>query len=171
MWQLILKLDDEMCAKGVPPKERHFELPVKAMEALGFKSFVTGGAGVPPLLEQIRAMHRTLFRSQDIAVGGVHGGAFMFRGIATNVYVPVIFGRVAINPHEFCDLSDQQVQWLRSNPEHDRSYVGELLQPVRFRGLLSAYEWLWCGSRRCAADAAALRVPDSERSRDALRII
>lgn len=69
LWQLIFKLEDEMCAEGIPPNRRHFDLPIEAMKVLGFKAFVTGGAVVPPILKQIRALHGTLFRRKDVAVG------------------------------------------------------------------------------------------------------
>lgn len=47
----------------------------------------------------------------------------MFSGIATKVDVPIIFGRVAPDPYELCDLTDRQIEWLRSNTEHDRAHL------------------------------------------------
>ena len=137
LWQLILRLEDQMWAEGTPPKMRHFELPMKAMEALGFEAFVIAGEGSPPLLERIRALHGTLYRRKDVAAGGIHGGAFMFRGIATNVYVPIIYGRAAIDPYKFCDLSARQIQWLRFNPKQDRAYLENFCNLFDFAACLS----------------------------------
>ena len=123
LWQLILALEDEMFAEGVTPKGRHFHLPLKAMERLGFQNFVFSGAGVPPLLKRIQSLHSTLYRPKDLAVGGLHGGAFMYRGIAAHVYVPLIYGSVAIDPFEFCDLSPSQIRWLCSSPTQERVYI------------------------------------------------
>ena len=123
LWELILTLEEGMCAEGITPKERHFKLPIKAMERLGFKSFVLSGSREDPLLKRIRALHATLYRPKDVAVGGLHGGAFMFNGIAAQVYVPIIYGAVMIDPFEFCDLSPSQIEWLRSSPAQDRAYL------------------------------------------------
>ena len=137
LWKLILRLEDEMWAAGIPPKSRHFDLPVKAMEALGFTSFVTVGEEEPLLLKRIHAMHGTLYRRKDVAAGGVHGGAYMFRGIASNVYVPIIYGTVSIDPYAFCDLSRRQVEWLRLSSEQDRAYVENFCNLFDFAACLT----------------------------------
>ena len=105
------------------PKDRHFDLPIRAMENLGFQSFIAGGDREHPLLKRIRALHATLYRRKDIAIGGLHGGAFMFHGVTTHVFVPLFFGASNIDPFEFCDLLPQQIEWLRSYPEQERAYV------------------------------------------------
>ena len=93
------------------------------MERLGIQSFVFIGPGVPPLLKRIQTLHTKLYRPKDVAVGGLHGGAFMFRGIATHVYIPLIYGRVAIDPFEYCDLSPPQIKWLHCSPSQERAYI------------------------------------------------
>lgn len=123
LWQLILTLEKEMCAEGIPPKQRHFHLPIKAMESLGFESFVLGGQGEDPLLKRIRALHATLYRPKDVQIGGLHGGAFMFHGIAAHVYIPIIYGRVSIEPFKYCDLSPSQIEWLCSIPAQESAYL------------------------------------------------
>ena len=123
LWQLILTLEEEMNAEGIIPKERHFKLPIKAMESLGFQSFVLSGHREHPLLKRIRVLHATLYRPKDVAIGVLHGGAFMFHGIAAHVYVPIILGRVKIDPFEFCDLSPNQIEWVRSSPAQERAYL------------------------------------------------
>ena len=123
LWQLILTLEEEMNAEGIMPKDRHFKLPIEAMERLGFKSFGLSRNGESPLLKRIRDLHGTLYRPKDVAVGGLHGGAFMFHGIAAHVHVPIIYGKVRIEPFKFCDLSSRQIEWLCSHPEQERAYL------------------------------------------------
>ena len=123
LWQLILTLEEEMWADGIMPKDRHFDLPIKVMESLGFQSFIAGGDREHPLLKRIRALHATLYRRKDVAIGGLHRGAFMFHGIAAHVYVPIILGEAKIDPFELCDLSPRQLEWLRSNSEQERAYL------------------------------------------------
>ena len=116
IWELISTIEDELFADGLDPKQRHFQLPVKAMERLGYTTFALSGPNEPASLRRIRAIHQTLYRTKDVAVGGLHGGAFMFRGIAVEVRVPRFFGSVQIHPFEYNDLSPRQKEWLASDP-------------------------------------------------------
>lgn len=101
IWELISAIDDELLADGHDPKQRHLNVPVKAMERLGYTGFALSGPHEPTLLRRIREIHQTLYRDKDVAVGGLHGGAFMFRGIAVEVRVPLFFGTVQIHPFEY----------------------------------------------------------------------
>ena len=112
-----------MCAEGISPQHRHLHLPIRAMESLGYRSFTITGPGAPTLLKRIQALHAELYRRKDIAVGGLHGGAFMFRGIAAHVHIPIIYGRVAIDPFALCDLSSRQINWLRSSEKDEQAYI------------------------------------------------
>ena len=136
LWRLVLELEDEMCAEGMEPKKRHFALPIRAMERLGFRSFAIAGSGAPPLLKRIEGLQGRLYRPRDVAAGGVHGGAFMFRGIATSVHVPIIYGRVRLVPYDCCDLSATQIDWLRSTPGQDRAYLENFCHLFDFAGCL-----------------------------------
>ena len=123
LWALVLDLEDEMCAKGIDQRRRSFLLPVKAMERLGYASFSLSSNNSPLLFNRIQSIQRTLYRDKDVAVGGIHGGAFMFRAIATLVYVPIIFGTVQIDPFAYCDLSSKQIEWLRRTEGQERKYL------------------------------------------------
>ena len=121
---LISNLDDELYAEGIiDPRQRHFHLPVRAMERLGYISFSLTGPYQPALLRRIRVMHRTRYRPKDVAVGELHGGVFMFRGIAVEVRVPLSYGSIRIDPLEHNDLSAPQTEWLASDPEQVEAYV------------------------------------------------
>lgn len=123
LWRLISTLEDEMYAEGMSPKERHFQLPIRAMERLGHRSFQVTGKDVPPLLNHIEKLHGQLYRRKDVAAGGIHGGAFMFRGIAVRIYIPIIYGGVSLDLFEYCDLTPRQIDWLRSSATDEWSYV------------------------------------------------
>ena len=139
IWYLISAIEDELLAAGLDPKERHFHLPVKAMERLGYTSFALSGPDEPVLLRRIRAIQQTLYRSKDVAVGGLHGGAFMFRGIAVEVHVPLFFGSVKIRPFEHNDLSPRQREWLASDPEQVEAYVSTFCDIFDFSACLYSY--------------------------------
>ena len=140
LWQLILDIENEMCAEGMSPKDRHFHLPIKAMERLGYRSFALGGRNEPPLYKRIRKLHGTLYRMEDVAVGGIHGGAFMFRGIATHVYVPLILGKVKVEPFKYNDLSPEQLNWMISSPADRKTYYTNFCNLFDFAACLYPME-------------------------------
>jgi hypothetical protein len=139
LWDLILTLEDELLADGIDPKQRHIHLPVRAMEQLGYVSFALSGPHEPALLRRIRTLHQSLYRTKDIAIGGLHGGAFMFRGIAIEVRVPLFFGSVQIHPFEHNDLSPRQKEWLALSPEHVEAYVSTYCDIFDFSACLNSF--------------------------------
>ena len=134
--ELISTIEDELLADGLDPRQRHFQLPVTAMERLGYTSFALSGPYEPALLRRIRAIHQTLYRTKDVAVLGLHGGAFMFRGIAVEVRVPMILGSAQIRPFEHNDLSRGQKEWLASDPELVEAYVSTFCDIFDFSACL-----------------------------------
>ena len=139
LWDLISSIEDELLADGLDPKQRHFHLPVKAMERLGYTNFTLSGPHQPALLRRIRTIHQKLYRPKDVAVGGLHGGAFMFRGIAVEVRVPLFFGSVQIHPFEHNDLSPRQKEWLASDPDQVEAYVSTYCDIFDFSACLYSF--------------------------------
>lgn len=137
LFDLILQLENELLAKGMDPKHRAWHLPIKAMKRLGYKSFVVTGRNSPELLQRIRSLQKQLYRPRDIAGGGVHGGVFMFRGIAAAVHIPIIFGRAEINPFDHCDLSRRQIEWLQSDAKQAQAYVATFCDLFDLAGCIS----------------------------------
>lgn len=135
--ELIFELEEELLAEGLEPKERHFQLPAKAMERLGYSSFSVAGPHVPELLTRIREIHDKLYRRSDVAIGGSHGGAFMFRGIAGAVRIPWILGRAKIFPFDHSDFSPQQIEWLQSDPGEAESYLSTFSDLFDFSACLT----------------------------------
>lgn len=82
---LILKVDDELYEEGfLDPKSRVWELYIRVMTKLGHASVSMCG---PEQRRFHETLKKTLYRPEDLAAGGLHGGAFMFRGIATTIEV------------------------------------------------------------------------------------
>ena len=138
LFDLILQLENELLAEGMDPKHRAFHLPLKAMERLGYESFSFSGRHSPQILQRIRSIHKTLYRTRDVAGGGVHGGVFMFRGIAAAVHIPIIFGRVGINPLDHCDLSPRQIEWFQSDAKQVAAYVATFCDLFDLAGCISS---------------------------------
>lgn len=137
LFGLILSVEDQLDAEGMDPKDRSFHGPNRVMTRLGYESYVVGGVGTPPVLERIRSIQKTLYRSKDTGVGGIHGGAFMFRGIATKIYIPIIYGRVGINPLDLCDLTDDQKRWLGSRDSDLAAYIDTFADLFDFAAALA----------------------------------
>ena len=145
IFELILELEDELLAEGFEPKERHFRLPVRAMEHLGYSSFVVSGRHVPEVLSRIREIHGKLYRTKNVAIGGSHGGAFMFRGIAGSIHVPWLFGTAHIYPFAHSDFSPQQVKWLQSDPDEAEAYISTF---TILRTVFKQCYWRWLHSHK-----------------------
>ena len=137
---LILAVEDELLAEGLDPRQRHFHVPVTAMEQLGQTGFAIFGPHEPDLLRRIRAIHQTLYRPKDVAIGGLHGGTFMFRGIAVEVRVPLVYGSAPIRPFECNDLSPRQREWLASDPEQAEAYVSTFCDIFDFSASLHPFD-------------------------------
>ena len=133
---LILNLEDKLLAEGLDPKSRHWELPHRVMSQLGYDSYICSGPNSPELFRRIRKIHQTLYRTKDVSMGSLHGGAFMFRGIAAQIRIPLFFGSVKIHPFKHNDLSFRQIKWLRSDPEHSEAYVSNFSDLFDFSACL-----------------------------------
>lgn len=114
LFALVLQVEDQLEQEGLDPKGRHFKVPSVVMKKLGYESYFMFGPGSPEVLDRIRGIQSKLYRPSDVGVGGLHGGAFMFRGISTWIYVPMAFGTVSLNPFQLCDLNVMQQNWLAS---------------------------------------------------------
>lgn len=135
IFQLILRLEDELEEEGQDPDQRAFHLPNRAMHELGYESFaLIEGTQANALFEQIREIHSSFYRQKDIAAGGAHAGAFMFRGISTLIEIPIIFGRVGIDLIQLCDLTDNQKIWLAHRKHDLDGYYETALNLLDFAG-------------------------------------
>jgi len=134
----ILKAEDELRSKDYKPKERSLRVPIKVMENLGYDDFVVVGVDSNPLMNRIRTVQKSLYRPNDFAVGGFHGGIYMFRGIAAKISVPLMFGSVSINPFEMNDLTDMQRRWICFSSEDQENYISVYSDVFDLAGAIGA---------------------------------
>ncbi len=118
---LIHDMEDELLEGGKDPKDRALAVPIEVRKKLGGE-FPAFGPATDPVLERIRNLHKPFYRDRDIASGGNHGGAFMFRGIATMILPPIIYGNGEINLFDWNDLNDCQMKWLQSDQSDLNAY-------------------------------------------------
>jgi hypothetical protein len=137
--KLIIEADDLLLREGEDPRGRSIAVIQRVMAKLGHHHSVSPIllTSPPPLTEKIRALHGSLYRRSDLAVGGLHGGIFMFRDVFARVTVPFMFGRVGIKPHEMTDLSDMQVRWLYSTEHDRRMFLDQFSDVFDFAGGIS----------------------------------
>src|SRR5690349_9031376 len=112
---LIGTTDKELFDAGMNIKQRAWEVPRAVMKKLGYIGFVMPGAGTPKTLERIRSTFASIYRKQDIAMGG-HIGVFMYRDIFARIGVPQGYGRLGINPFEFVELTPIQLRIIQTEP-------------------------------------------------------
>jgi hypothetical protein len=116
LFALVIAADEEGLRAGEDPKQRAFMTIRRVMQQLRPGGYVLAGIGAPPEIDRIQGIIHNLYRPQDISVGGVHMGAFMFRDVFARLSVPIGFGTFRLDPLEHVDLSNTQKDWLRTRP-------------------------------------------------------
>lgn len=168
LFELVVAADEEALAEGLSPKQRGMATVFKVMTKLGHV-FVMTGNGMSPVGERVLAMHRSLYRGLDLAVGGIHGGIFMFRDVFARIYIPFGYGRMSVNPFELTDFSEAQLRWLASRPQDLAAFHDQFIDIFDFAGTLGrlgnykmpakeAQELFQLASFQLQAAAAALSV-------------
>jgi len=121
---LVGTTDKELFDAGMDIKRRDWEVPHTVMKKLGYAGFVMAGFGTPKILERIRSVFASIYRKQDIAMGG-HIGVFMFRDIFARIGVPMIFGQGSLNPFNFVELTPIQLRIIQSEPDQVETYLDQ----------------------------------------------
>jgi hypothetical protein len=121
---LVDTTDRELFDAGMDIKRREWEVSHTVMNKLGYFSFVVTGFGTPKMLERIRSVFASIYRKQDIAMGG-HIGVFMYRDIFARIGVPMIFGQVSLNPFNFVELTPIQLRIIQSEPDQVETYLDQ----------------------------------------------
>jgi hypothetical protein len=132
--KLILRTDDELMSEGVSPSQRTVHIIPRVMEQLGFRDFVFLGTGAPEISKKIASIHQSLYRRQDIAAGGVHGGIFMFRDVFVRIDVPIIYGQVTIDPLALAQFNPMQVRWIQNRPDDFKMFIDQFIDIFDFAG-------------------------------------
>jgi len=165
---LVLAADEDALAEGLSPKQRGMATVRKVLKKLGH-TFVMTGSGMSPLGERIIAIHRSLYRPSDLAIGGIHGGIYMFRDVFARIYIPFGYGQMSIDPFQLTDFSETQLRWLASRPEDLATFHDQFIDIFDFAGTVGrlgdykmppkdAQELLQLASFQLQAAAAALSV-------------
>lgn len=168
LFALVIAADEEALAEGKSPKQRGMVTVLKVMKKLGH-AFVMTGSGMSPLGERVMAMHRSLYRGSDLAIGGIHGGIFMFRDIFARIYIPFGYGQMSVNPFQLTDLSEAQLRWLASRPQDEAAFHDQFIDIFDFAGTLGrlgdykmppkeSHEMFQLASFQLQAAAAALSL-------------
>lgn len=167
--ELIIGADEEALSEGRSPKQRSMAVVSKVMTKLGYASFVMAGAGTSPIVERLLAIHGSLYRGSDLAIGGIHGGVFMFRDVFGRISIPFGYGRMSVNPFQLTDLTETQLRWLNSRPQDVAIFLDQFIDIFDFAGGLGrlgdykiltddAQQILQLASFQLQAAAAALSV-------------
>ena len=138
--QMVLAADEESFAAGCDPKQRSLDVPHRVLTKLGYYEYVEFGAGSPPVRERICAIHRSLYRPKDFAVGGIHGGFFMFRDVYCRIDVPIAFGQFRFEPLDLTDLSLKQKKWLLSQPSCRDRFFEQFAYVFDFAGCIHYFD-------------------------------
>ena len=137
--RLVLRMDAKMFSEGITPSGRLFQLPSR-LAGSGFRiTYSIGKRDKSEIVERIEKIHRAYYRPKDAVSGGIHGGVYMFRDIPALIQIPVTFGYAGFNPFDCNDLSRQQLEWLRSFPEHIEGYLSTFSDLFDFAGCIAPF--------------------------------
>jgi hypothetical protein len=123
---LVGTTDRELFDAGMDIRQRYWEVPSAVMKKIGYISFVLAGVGTPKILERIRSTFASIYRKQDITMGG-HIGVFMYRDIFAQIGVPMGTGEVNINPFEFVELTPIQLLNIQTEPDQMETYLDQFI--------------------------------------------
>jgi hypothetical protein len=132
--KLVVAADDEALWTSTSPKQRMFPVARAVMKRLGYHGSIIAGTSTPPIVDLIFAAYRSLYRPSDLAIGGMHGGIFMFRDVFARVGIPFGYGKMSINPFELTDLTETQLRWLCSQPSGLQMYIDQFVDIIDFAG-------------------------------------
>ncbi|MDK1386773.1 hypothetical protein QN224_15290 [Sinorhizobium sp. 8-89] len=121
---IVGQTDTELFHAGKDIKRRYWEVPQLVMRRFGYVGYVMSGVGKPKILDRIERTFASIYRKQDIAMGG-HIGVFMYRDIFARIGVPHIYGRVSINPFDFVELTPIQLRIIQTEPDQMESYLDQ----------------------------------------------
>lgn len=122
---LVGTTDKELFDAGEDIKQRYWKVPQAVMKKLGYISgYVIAGDGKPRILQRVEDAFASIYRKQDIAMGG-HIGVFMYRDIFARIGVPHVYGRVGLNPFEFVELTPVQLRIIQTEPEEMETYLDQ----------------------------------------------
>ncbi len=116
--------DKELFDAGLDIKQRDWQVPQAVMRKFGYVGFVLAGIGKPKILERIEAAFASIYRKQDIAMGG-HIGVFMYRDIFARIGVPMALGTVRIRPFQHVELTPVQLRIIQTEPDEMATYVDQ----------------------------------------------
>jgi hypothetical protein len=121
---LVGQTDAALFHSGIEIERRPFEVPRAVMKKLGYVSYIIAGAGKPVILDRIEDIFSSIYRKQDLAVGG-HIGVYMFRDIFARIGVPRAYGTVAIRPLDCVELTDVQKRIMSADPPEVETFLDQ----------------------------------------------
>lgn len=121
---LVGTTDKELFDAGIPIKQRSWKVPQAVMKRLGYVGFVAPGVETPKIFERIRSAFASIYRKQDIAIGG-HIGVFMYKDIFARIGVPMVLGQVTIKPFSYVELTPIQLRIIQTEPDQMETYLDQ----------------------------------------------
>lgn len=123
---IVGQADKQLFDAGADIRRRYWEVPQQVMQGFGYIGFVMAGHGKPEILDRIEKAFASIYRKQDIAMGG-HIGVFMYRDVFARISVPHIFGQVRLDPFHFVELTDVQKRILGTEPDQVAIFVDQFV--------------------------------------------
>lgn len=138
---LIIGIDEHLLSLDKDPEERSWRVPSLLMAKLGYKDFILAGPGTPSILERIRKLHKRLYHPRDFNNRFLHVGVFMFRDTAVSFEIPLVMGKVGLDPVSHLNMEPLQREWFVSRKTDVEAFVLQYADVFDFMtGIFSSSE-------------------------------
>jgi hypothetical protein len=121
---MVGQADKQLFDAGKSIQERYWSVPEAVMRKLGYVGYTIAGPGKPEIFERIEKAFASIYRPQDLAVGG-HIGVFMYRDIFARIAVPHAYGKARIDLFKFVELTPVQLRIIQTEPDQVEAFVDQ----------------------------------------------
>ena len=115
LFLLVERLDRDAALSGIEPKARSLHVQIEACKQLGTSWSIPTPKG--SIADRVEKAHASLYRQEDVAVGGVFIGTGVYLDLFFTVYMPISYGTVKLDIKKCTDASEDQLRRIAYRPQ------------------------------------------------------
>ncbi len=136
---IVSNVDEFYWKEGIDFTQREYKIWTEVMSAFGQTSFNLFGEFEPNLLKRIKSCHKLLYDQSKMPSSGSIG-IFCFRDAIIKINIPIIMGRVGINPFNHAEFTEGQKIVISRDKEMSDIFLDQ------FWDCYDIYQWYFTGN-------------------------
>lgn len=121
---LVMEIDTVLITEGCEPFQRPLQACTRIANKLGI-SFAIGGRK-DEFVEAVHFVYESLYRPDDLYMPPMHIGTVMFRDTFLPLKIPVIYGRVAVDPiKSLHNVPENVIKWIFKRSETASTFTDQ----------------------------------------------